>query len=326
MLQGAVRDLTANKASTMDLAQLPPYDAVNFRALAQKDEVFKKAWQKSSGHLDFQDADTVKVLTNAILKADFGLNLEVPGDRLCPPIPNRWNYVAWVQRLVDSTSPHYFNRYDPDRQVVGLDIGTGASAIYTMLCLKTRPNWTMCATEIDKKSFDSAVRNLTLNNLVTRTKMLQTIDSNKLIPLQHLGVEKLDFTICNPPFFTDENDMRSSLKGEGKSYKPNAVCTGAEIEMVCPGGDLGFVARIVNESLLLKDMVTWYTSMLGKLTSAKSVVGLLKQHGVNNWAVGVIEAGGQTKRWIVAWSFGDLRPRNVSSPFRSMAQRCIRLG
>jgi 23S rRNA (adenine1618-N6)-methyltransferase len=296
----------------MDLAQRPSYDAVDFKALAKADKDFKQTWQRTLGKLDFQDPETILALSKAILNVDFGLQLDVPADRLCPPIPNRWNYVAWIHGLVDSTSPDYANKYDPNRQVTGLDIGTGASAIYTLLCLKSRPNWTMCATDIDKKSLDSAARNLALNNLMTRTKLLQTTKLNPLIPLAALSVNQLDFTICNPPFFTDASEMLSSLEGEGKSWKPNAVCTGSENEMMYPGGDLGFVTAIINESLVLKEKVQWYTSMLGKMDSAKAVITLLKKHGITNWAVGTIDVGAGTKRWIVAWSFWDLRPRNVS--------------
>ncbi|KAF1850700.1 uncharacterized protein K460DRAFT_271989 [Cucurbitaria berberidis CBS 394.84] len=307
----------------MDLAQRPPYDAIDFKALAKNDNDFKAIWQKSAGKLDFQDPNTVKTLSKATLKSDFGLQLEIPDDRLCPPIPNRWNYVAWIQGLIDSTSPDYSNKYDPDRKVVGLDIGTGASAIYTMLCLKSRPNWTMCATDIDKKSFDSAARNLALNNLMTRTKLLQTTELNALIPLAALNTGRLDFTICNPPFFTSQTDMTSSLKGEGKSWRPNAICTGAEVEMVCPGGDLSFVTKMVDESLVLREKVLWYSSMLGKLDSAKAIVTLLKKHRISNWAVGVVDTGGSTKRWIVAWSFGNLRPRNSIARMEKMANEFL---
>lgn len=295
----------------MDLTQRPPYTSIDFKALAKKDASFKQAWQKCSGHLDFHDPVTVQTLSTAILAVDFGLSLSLPPDRLCPPIPNRWNYISWLQSLLDSTSPHYTTGYDPSRKVIGLDIGTGASAIYTMLCLKSRPGWTMCATDVDAKSFSSAARNLALNSLMTRTKLLQTMPDSPLIPLSALGVERLDFTICNPPFFIDVADMRASLGGESKTLKPNAVCTGAEVEMVCPGGDLGFVTRIVNESLVLREKVGWYSSLLGKLSSAKSIIEMLKQHGITNWAVGVIDTGSATKRWVVAWSFGDLRPSNV---------------
>lgn len=305
----------------MDLSQRPPYVAVDFKALTKKDDTFKQIWQKSSGKLDFQDPETVRALSKAILKTDFNLQLEIPDDRLCPPIPNRWNYIAWLHGLLDSTAPTYTSTYDPSRKITGLDIGTGASAIYTMLALQSRPDWHMCATDIDKKSFDAAARNLAVNNLLTRTTLLQTTPQNPLIPLAGLGVTHLDFTLCNPPFFTDTADMAASLHGEGKSYKPNAICTGAEVEMVCPGGDVGFVTKLVNESLVLREKVQWYSSLFGKLESAKSVIVLLKEQGVENWAVGVVDTGGVTKRWVVAWSFGDWRPRNVrrlistSSPF-----------
>jgi 23S rRNA (adenine1618-N6)-methyltransferase len=190
-----------------------------------------------------------------------------------------------------------------------------------MLCLQSRPNWTMCATDIDKNSFESAARNIAINNLMTRTTLLQTTELNPLIPLQGLGANHLDFTICNPPFFNDLADMSASLKGEGKSWKPNAVCTGADVEMVCPDGDSGFVTRIVNESLALRGKVQWYSSMLGKLTSAKAIIELLKKHGITNWAVGIVDTGSSTKRWVVAWSFGDLRPRNVSPKMHLMSVR-----
>lgn len=296
----------------MDLATRPSYDTVDFKALANQDADFGNLWRKSSGKLDFQDPETTKTLSKAILKNHFGLHLEVPDDRLCPPIPNRWNYVSWIHGLLDSTNPDYQDQYDPERRAIGLDIGTGASAIYTMLCLKSRPNWVMCATDVDKKSFDYAARNLSTNGLIMRTTMLQTIPTQPLIPLRYLGVDKLDFTICNPPFFVDGEDMRKSLNGETKSWKPNAVCTGAENEMVCAGGDLGFVTRMVEESLVLREKVAWYTSMLGKMSSAKAIIDVLKERGVSNWAVGSIDVGSGTKRWIVAWSFGDYRPRNVS--------------
>ncbi|KAL1608535.1 hypothetical protein SLS60_003477 [Paraconiothyrium brasiliense] len=307
----------------MDLATRPPYGFVDFRALAQQDEAFNTVWQAHQYKLDFQEPYITKAVTKALLKVDFGLHLEVPDDRLCPPIPNRWNYVSWIHALLDSTNPDYSIRYDPERQVVGLDIGTGASAIYTMLCLKSRPNWTMCATDVDKKSFESAARNLTINNLITRAKLLQTIDSQPLIPLQYLGVDVLDFTICNPPFFSDETDMRQSLSGEGKSVKPNAVCTGSANEMVCRGGDLGFVTRMVEESLVLRERVTWYTSMFGKMSSAKAVVTLLKEKGITNWAVGSIDVGGGTKRWIVAWSFTDYRPPNSVARIEKIANEYL---
>ncbi len=296
----------------MDLAQRPPYSTIDFKALAKADPDFKRTWQACAGKLDFQNPATLQELSKAILRVDFGIELSLPNDRLCPPIPNRWNYVSWIQGLVDSTSPSYSNKYDSERELTGLDIGTGASGIYAMLCMKSRSNWTMCATDIDKTSFESAAANFARNNLLSRSKILQTTSSMPLIPLEALGAQQLDFTMCNPPFFADYAEMEKSLSGEGKASGPNAICTGSNNEMICSGGDLGFVSRIVAESLLLRDKVTWYSSMLGKLSSAKAIVELMKSHNISNWAVGVLDPGTKTgtKRWVLAWSFGDLRPRN----------------
>lgn len=34
----------------------------------------------------------------------------------------RLNYILWVQDLIDSTGDDYRDDYDPDREVVGLDM------------------------------------------------------------------------------------------------------------------------------------------------------------------------------------------------------------
>jgi 23S rRNA (adenine1618-N6)-methyltransferase len=82
--------------------------------------------------------------------------------------------------------------------------------------------------------------------------------------------------------------------------------------MVTLGGEVAFVERMIKESLSLKDRVEWYTSMLGKLSSATKIVDRLKQVGVTNWAITDLVQGTKTRRWAVAWSWGDMRPRMVS--------------
>jgi 23S rRNA (adenine1618-N6)-methyltransferase len=124
-----------------------------------------------------------------------------------------------------------------------------------------------------------------------------------------MRVQHADFTMCNPPFYTSKDDMDSTWT---KSAPPSAVCTGAEVEMITEGGDAGFVVRMVEESKELRETVQWYTSMLGKLLSVSVVIDSLKEAGCKNWAVSSLITGGKTRRWVVGWSWGDLRPRNVS--------------
>lgn len=78
--------------------------------------------------------------------------------------------------------------------------------------------------------------------------------------------------------------------------------------MVTPGGETAFVARMIAESAVLGTRVQWYTSMLGKFSSVPVVVEKLRKVGVKNWAVGELVQGSKTRRWVVGWSWGDLRP------------------
>ena len=83
--------------------------------------------------------------------------------------------------------------------------------------------------------------------------------------------------------------------------------------MVTTGGEVAFVTRMIEESDVLKDRVQWYTSMLGKLSSVSEVIEQVKKRGVGNWAVAEFVQGTRTRRWGVAWSWGDMRPRMVTS-------------
>ena len=82
--------------------------------------------------------------------------------------------------------------------------------------------------------------------------------------------------------------------------------------MVTPGGEIAFVSRMIDESKVLKDRCQWYTSMLGKYSSVEIIVGNLVGAGVDNWAVKDLVQGNKTRRWAVAWSWGTMRPSQVS--------------
>lgn len=87
--------------------------------------------------------------------------------------------------------------------------------------------------------------------------------------------------------------------------------------MVTPGGEVAFVSRMIDESKVLTERCQWYTSMLGKYSSVEIVVGNLRGAGVDNWAVKDLVQGNKTRRWAVAWSWGVMRPSNVSVTFFS---------
>ncbi|GAB7354683.1 hypothetical protein MBLNU459_g5104t2 [Dothideomycetes sp. NU459] len=269
----------------------------------------------STGSVDLPDYDEkVDFQELAMQDPDFNVHLDARTGKVDwrDPKALQYNYIRWIHALIDTTSSTYNDRYDPSRQVRGLDIGVGASCIYPLLAVSTRENWYMHGTDIDPKNFDYASKNVDANALSEKIKLHFSSDGSAaaaaILPLDALGVDTLDFTMSNPPFYASADEMLASAKV--KALPPSAICTGAEVEMICPGGDRGFVLRMVEESVALGGRVQWYTSMFGKLGSVYEVLARLKQIGVVNWAVAVLRSTTKTKRWAIAWSFGDLRPRN----------------
>ena len=167
----------------------------------------------------------------------------------------------------------------------------------------------MFGSDIDAHSLEFAKQNVQSHGLEQRVRVRRSLNPEApLIPLDAMGVDELNFVMTNPPFYSSEEDMQSSYIG--KDAPPSAVCTGSENEMICPGGDVGFITRILDESLVLREKVQWYTAMVGKMSSLQTVIAKLKEHGITNFAVTCLQAGHRTKRWAVAWSFQEYRPRN----------------
>ncbi|ERF74181.1 hypothetical protein EPUS_03371 [Endocarpon pusillum Z07020] len=260
-----------------------------------------------------------------------GINLPLQVKNL-PPL-SRFNYIIWLQDLLDSTSDDYRESYDPRREVVGVDIGTGASAIYPLLGCRQRPNWRFIATEADDKSFDYARRNVARNGLEDRIQVLKVEDAGgKHAPLVPESVlerfERIDFLMTNPPFHSSQHSLLTSASA--KSRPPNSVCTGSASEMITPGGEVGFVTRLIHQSLsvqqenrTVRTKVQWWSSMLGKLSSVGIVVERLRKAGCRNWAVKeFVHPGGKTRRWGVAWSLGGYRP--ASAVARGVGGRAVR--
>ncbi|KAI8944833.1 hypothetical protein F4801DRAFT_161957 [Xylaria longipes] len=257
-------------------------------------------------YLDFTNPAAVMQLTKTLLKEDFGLRINLPPDRLCPPVPNRHNYILWLKDLLDSTSPSYSEQYEPERKVTGLDIGTGASLIYPLLGCAQRSTWYFVATDVDAESLSSARANARLNHLESRIRIVDRVPSEPLIPLNDLDIDSIDFVMVNPPFYVSDTELLDAAAQ--KSRPPHSVCTGAPVEMVCEGGEVRFVQRMIDESLVLRERVQWYTAMLGKQSSLEILIEALKKHKINNLAVTTFIQGSKTRRWGLAWSFLTRRP------------------
>ncbi|KAN0061310.1 hypothetical protein ACQY0O_006156 [Thecaphora frezii] len=222
--------------------------------------------------LDFQDASAVRCLAETLLYHDFGIVVDLHNQRLCPMIPNRLNYITYLRKVLASSLPVLHSleasrttrlsshrkrprSVEPEahnKPIRGLDIGTGASAIYPLLGCAVEPDWSFVATDIDaesikhaKKTIEDPANNRTArvpassastgadsggivvnHRLRDRVQLLQRRVEDALIPLDaevgcgDLG-PRFHFSMCNPPFYQSQEDMQSSA--DAKERKPNAV-------------------------------------------------------------------------------------------------------
>lgn len=139
------------------------------------------------------------------------------------------------------------------------------------------------ATDIDDTSLAYAKKNVKLNNLEhkievrdAKRKPSGTEDSRteggdegaaeaktaKQKDDVLLGVvkegESFAFCMCNPPFFKE-------IEQAGRN--PKTVCTGTAGEMVTEGGEVGFVKRIIADSLFLTNRIRYVSPMVSGKTS-----------------------------------------------------------
>ncbi len=70
--------------------------------------------------LDFSKPEVLRELTCAILARDFGIKLEIPLDKLIPAVPQRLNYVHWIEDLLSDEGG---GAYPTGSGVTGIDIG-----------------------------------------------------------------------------------------------------------------------------------------------------------------------------------------------------------
>lgn len=65
-----------------------------------------------------------------------------------------------------------------------------------------------------------------------------------------------DFTMCNPPFFSSEQEADSSSKSRCSSRTlPHNVKTGSLSEIVVQGGEMAFILQMIQESADLRNTV-----------------------------------------------------------------------
>lgn len=288
----------------------------NFKQLAVDFPEFRPyVTQELTGKVvfDFKNKEALRALSCTLLKKDFGLDVELPLNKLIPTIPLRLNYILWLEDLLTLCENKNSLGFK------GIDIGTGASCIYPLLAAK-KNGWTMLATEVDNESFKCAKNNVSRNSL---DKLIKIIEVDQNVVIQELVKdEQYDFCMCNPPFFGSTQELHPSLKSR-KPDRPkpkNSFCASIN-EVVTKGGEIDFISKLISESKDLGKAVRIYTTMVGHKKSLPLLKSELRQVNVSSFKE-VDFCQGNTTRWGLAWTFcDDLDLKKCPDPIKQLIQK-----
>lgn len=276
----------------------------DFKKLAcdyQELRQFMTVGSKGKTKFDFKNPDALRALTCALLHRYFQKRIRLPNDRMIPAVPQRLNYICWIEDLVKLVECQ-----SSDLNVLGIDIGTGASCIFPILSCHRNPTWSFIGVEADAKSHSIAVENVQKNFMDDKIRMLKISTEDTLNDILCLSCQPVTFIMCNPPFFEEEYgvtlEMSPNIVSVGRPKSNSNVSD--RIESVVSGGEIAFVGRMLDQSRHLKEEVTIYSSMLGRkqsLTHFKQTLSSMNEDNLTwTWAE---LCQGKTIRYAIAWSF-----------------------
>lgn len=258
--------------------------------------------------IDFKDPAAVKALNKALLKQFYGISFwDIPEGYLCPPIPGRADYIHYMADLLASVNGGVIPR---GRSVKILDIGVGANCIYPVIGNKEY-GWNFVGSDIDHLAIRSAKNIVEANSLSKAIEIRKQASSAKLFDGIIKPGEKFHLTICNPPFHASgmEAEAGSQRKWKNLGHKKQVETVfnfgGQSAELWCEGGEEGFLAKMIEESLAFAKTCTWFSSLISKKTTLPGAYLALKKAGAVE--VKTIDmAQGQKVSRALAWTFQEM--------------------
>lgn len=258
--------------------------------------------------LNFGEPEAVKLLNKALLKHWYRVEWMLPDDHLCPPIPGRADYI---HHLADCLADDLPTPYGPEISV--LDIGCGANCIYPLIG-NAEYGWRFTGSDCQPESIRAAQQLLAMNTGLTRAiRLRRQRDSRKIFDGIIQPNEFYHATLCNPPFHTS---AQAAAQGTARKNNHLGLVTeqlnfaGRYHELWCPGGEIGFISQMIDESVIYKNQVLWFTTLVAKQQSLGTLRKILRQKSVP--VVKEIEMGqGNKKSRLLVWSFHTKRERKA---------------
>jgi 23S rRNA (adenine1618-N6)-methyltransferase len=277
------------------------YDFVRLVADTPELEAFTISNPAGQTTIDFQDVGAVRMLNRALLKTHYGIDFwDIPANYLCPPIPGRVDYIHYLADLLACSNDQEIPR---GPNIKALDIGTGASLVYP-LTGQSEYGWHFTGTDIDPAAIKSAQQICQFNKLditLRQQNLRENIFRGVIEPHDVFHV-----TLCNPPFHasvekaTKGTQRKWSNLGKGQSKKLNFG--GQNAELWCPGGEIKFIARMVEQSTEFADQCLWFSSLVSKKDNLNPLHRILRKAKVADYKVVEMAQGQKTSRFI-AWTY-----------------------
>lgn len=263
--------------------------------------------------IDFADPAAVLALNRALLLTHYGLDdWFLPPGFLCPPIPGRADYIHHAADLLASTNNGVVPR---GSEISALDLGTGANLIYPILG-RAEYGWRFVASDIDPAALRNAERLLAANRLLAgRVELRRQTDRAALLRGVISPGERFDLTLCNPPFHASAtaaaagSARKTRNLGAARSDERRAPLNfgGRPAELWCPGGEVGFLSRLIAESAEFRSQVRWFTSLVSSRDSLPPLRRALA--AVHPAEIRVVDmAQGQKRSRLLAWTFSARVP------------------
>ena len=256
--------------------------------------------------VDFANPLAVKLLNKALLSHYYDIkNWDFPEENLVPPIPGRADYLHYLADLLGQTN---FGEIPTGDKIKGLDIGVGANCIYPIIGV-TEYGWNFIGSDINQNSIESAT-NIVNSNSNLEGKIECSLQENSTAIFEGIlnTAEKIDFTMCNPPFHssTEEAEKGSRRKVKNlsgkKVVKPELNFAGISAELICEGGEHTFIHNMIKESEQFAKNCYWFSTLVSKKSNLKGIYKVLDDMEATGIKTIPIGTGNKSSR-IIAWSF-----------------------
>lgn len=251
--------------------------------------------------INFQDALAVRMLNRALLKANYDIDFwDIPANYLCPPIPGRVDYIHYLADLLASDNNHEIPR---GRKIKALDIGTGASLVYPIIG-QSEYGWHFTGVDIDPAAIKSAQQICQFNKLKVTLRTQKNCENTFRGAIEPNDV--FHVTLCNPPFHASMDQANKGTErkwrnlGKGHSQKLNFG--GQNAELWCPGGEIKFIANMIEQSAEFADQCLWFSSLVSKKDNLQPLFKVLAKAKVADFKVVEMAQGQKVSRFI-AWTY-----------------------